>query len=257
MITLSNGISGIKTKDWIFYIANTVDESESLLLPFREPQNIIELDTVTDGYLEADSVLNSYANITESGKYLATNNTSISFENFISPDSSSYVTLEVIGTNNKSITISDMDININENGRYYFIYNEEESEWQFINYGFTKIGEIRKDSILVSLEESQDIELNESGKKVLLKEAKLEFSLINLLVDNIKEIERIDRRIVRFVMVSKDLSTMVYIKPIQICPAELFKSGIGSEIKFNLTKKVNDVLEFREIYDISTLMLVP
>ena len=150
-----------------------------------------------------------------------------------------------------TINLNSRTFIINSLGNFQFTHDED--GWFLKQVGFHSIGVMTKDSINPKIEDGLTVDLNISGTKVLDKTATFSFSLMNLVVDNIAQMEALDKKKVEFLLLSSDKKQLYVFKPIVFSYSEDFKSGQVSTLPITLTKKITDVEDFREVRDVSNL----
>ena len=260
-INLTSGISGVSIKDFKVYIreeAVPFDNSlPNLVLPFRVPESLNELDMITDRTIVATRSIVADAIISNFGVMVNVDSSSEGIE--IDTDGTeinkSFFALNVTDvTHDIELVFLPSNQSITTAGVYFFEYTTSvPAKWNLVNTGFFKLGELRRDSITPKLENGETIDLNESGVVVLNKTGSFEFSLINMLSANIAVLEALNKTSVCFLFVSTDLEQLGYILPIIFNYNERFISGQVQELPIVLKKVVNSASEFRQIHDISEL----
>lgn len=121
-----------------------------------------------------------------------------------------------------------------------------------------EVGELRKDSIDMSLEDGDTVEGNTVGELVMNKQGEFVAELINTTADNIAALEALDRKSCTIVMREKDshvigaadIKTVILINKIALKYSEKITGGDIARSTITLSKKTPTASAYRHIADV-------
>ena len=260
-ISFTDGVEGVKARDYSVFIREAEYELDGVMvdcpavinIPYENSLNFLtgfNLDiekTITETKTISESYFNIGILISVTGSDIDVNfsGSAFGFKYLFVKIEQEDITKKVTFNLGSSV-FADMVAG-------YYCFKPAFMNWSLEQVGFNSIGVMTKDSINPKIEDGLSVDLNISGTKVLDKTATFSFSLMNLVVDNILQLEALDKKKVEFLLLSSDKEQLYIFKPIVFNYSEDFKSGQVSTLPITLIKKIIDVEDFREVQYVSNL----